>query len=93
MHVSHITALVVAVQRQIQQIPVSWPSAPSRSSSAYHAVLNGTLQISFGLTAIYTISLVSAYKEALAGAPPAVASDYFVFYVEVPGQDGSSPGD
>ena len=49
-------------------------------------------QISMGLTAIYTISMVSAYQQALAGAPPATAADYFVFSIEVPGIEGTSPG-
>ena len=38
-------------------------------------------QITFGLTAIYTIATVAAYKHALMGEPAATVGDFFVFYL------------
>ena len=75
----------------LSAIPYVRDNPVAKNVITYTLLLVPINQISFGLSAIYTISLVSAYKEALLDAPASVG-DYFVFYVQVPGEDGVSPG-
>ena len=49
-------------------------------------------QISFGLSAVYSVATVGAYNSALVNAPPLTPADYFVFTYTIPGVDGASPG-
>ena len=51
-------------------------------------------QLSFSLSAIYTVAQVAAYRKAFAPetyTPPSVA-DFMVWTVDIPNADGSSPG-
>jgi hypothetical protein len=51
-------------------------------------------QLTFSLTAIYTVAQVAAYTKAFAPdsyEEPTVA-DFMVWQVEIPNVDGSSPG-
>ena len=76
----------------ISAIPVVRDSPLAKNIVTYTLMLVPINQITFGLNAIYQISTVGAYMQALFNAPPPTASDYFVFTVTTPGIEGSSPG-
>jgi len=75
----------------ISAIPVVRESPLAKNLITYILLVVPINQISMGLSSIYMISIVGAYMEALAGAPPPTVLDYFVLTVDVPGQ-GESPG-
>merc|ERR1740139_1443323 len=89
-----IQLLVFYPSLLISAIPVVRDNPLAKSVITYSLMILPLNQLSFSLSAIYTVAQVAAYRKAFAPetyTPPSVA-DFMVWTVDIPNADGSSPG-